>query len=121
MNIVLKLSNKHNKFMKSFIKWYTQQYNDKLNVNTFITLPSIYQLSIIYKYIRFKYKLGISYDEWAVVIYYLNPEDNTDYIMDNYINTKKFNNIAYAEYELEELNMVDAFERAIITLLNNLH
>jgi hypothetical protein len=121
MNIIFQLSDIHAKFVKSFTKWYIQNYNNDLNINTFIILPSIYQLSSIYKYIRTMYGLGINYDEFSIVIYYLDPNNNSSVIVDNYLNGGKFNNIAFAKYKLKELDMIEAFERAIITLLDNLN
>lgn len=113
-NLFTELSARHEEFLIEFISWYkTKKYT--LTASQFSQLDTIFQLVIFHMYVHEKYNIGVLFDEYSVVLYWVKPDHKMAEkdILDRYSDTAIFTHVFSATYNMPRLKAEYAYKRAV--------
>lgn len=115
MSLFTDLSSRHEEFLLDFIKWYrTKKYN--IPVSKFPELDDIFQVVIFHIYVHEKFNIGIHFDEYTIILYWVKPDHKMAEvdILERFNKTGEFTHTFLKMYNLPKLNAEFAYKRAII-------
>jgi hypothetical protein len=115
---MIKYIKKHNPDIATqFIKYYMVNYNEKLHVNTFITLPLEYQLGIFMEFFQ-TMNLEFIFDTHTYIIYYIDPRLNANNVIAKYNKDGILTDELYEGKVEKDNNVLNSARLAIEYIIN---
>lgn len=116
-SVTVQILGKNVKVLNAFIDWYVKNYQDKLDIKTFLSLPFEYQYGIFINFFEEVYNYAIHADRESYVIFYPDIERVKDFITDRPGKLLDKDNIEYTDFNSIMLKVIYNHERAILKVI----
>lgn len=120
--MIYDLAKKHPDAGGDLLKFYFNKYNKILNIDSFVKLPPIYQISIIKEFLQTK-NIGFITDLYNVNVFYIDPRINANNILKHFNEKGKLTDIIiHLNFDIKEsfTNVTDSDIYAINYIFDNI-
>jgi len=119
-DLVLKVRDISKTFLKDFLSDFNKLYG--FDVNTFLRITNErLQIYPIYYYLVYKFGISFYYDSYSYMIYYSDVEKHKEEIINLSKYTNNLSHVLKYEHDLDKLDDVEAFKRALFATLKILY
>jgi len=111
----------YKEWLKEFIVWYKDNYNQGVEIKVLLNLHQDYSLSILHTYLNKAYNIGILYDSYTYYIYIVDPKLKVNEILNRYKVDGVFTHVIITDTNKKKANVNTVFRRAILRVLEEIH
>ena len=114
--IIEKLS-KEKEVLNAFIAWYKANYDSKLPILTFFTLPFEFQLGILINFFEENYNYSLHADRESYLVFYPDIDKVRDIILNRKGKLLDVDNFEFVDFNSLMRKVIYNYERGMIKIL----